>query len=79
MPSKRPVSGLGGACSLSMDHFSMMDDTWGLSIFSSRNPVMFTPLYLYSSRSKANKSCAVVKMMKVQRVNAFNALYAKDN
>lgn len=26
-PSSRPESGLGGACSRSMDHFSMMDDT----------------------------------------------------
>lgn len=46
MPSRRPVSGRGGACSLSMDHFSTTDDTWVLSMLSSRNPVMFTPLYL---------------------------------
>ena len=26
-PSRRPESGLGGAWSRSMDHFSMMDDT----------------------------------------------------
>lgn len=43
-PSNRPESGLGGACSRSIDHFSMIDDTWEFSVLRMRNPVMLTPL-----------------------------------
>lgn len=43
-PSSRPESGLGGACSRSIDHFSMIDDTWEFSVLRMRNPVMLTPL-----------------------------------
>lgn len=44
-PSSRPESGLGGACSRSMDHFSMMEATWLFSVLRILKPVMFTPLY----------------------------------
>lgn len=44
-PSSKPESGLGGACNLSIDHFSMIDDTWLFSVFRILNPVMLTPLY----------------------------------
>lgn len=43
-PSSRPESGLGGACSLSMDHFSMMEATWLFSVLRILKPVMLTPL-----------------------------------
>lgn len=55
-PSSRPESGLGGACSLSMDHFSMMEATWLFSVLRILKPVMFTPLYRYGSTSSANRS-----------------------
>lgn len=42
-PSNRPDSARGAACSLSMDHFSTMAETWGLSTLRIRNPVRFTP------------------------------------
>lgn len=44
-PSSRPESGLGGAWSLSMDHFSMIEATWLFSVLRILKPVMFTPLY----------------------------------
>lgn len=56
-PSSRPESGLGGACSLSMDHFSTMEATWLFSVLRILKPVMFTPLYRYGSTSSANRSC----------------------
>ncbi len=31
--------------------------TYGFDGFTNRNPVIFTPLYLYCSRSKVCKSC----------------------
>lgn len=42
-PSSRPDSARGAACSRSMDHFSTMVETWGLSTLRIRNPVRFTP------------------------------------
>lgn len=42
-PSNRPDSARGAACSRSMDHFSTMAETWGLSTLRIRNPVRFTP------------------------------------
>lgn len=44
IPSIIPLSALEGACSRSMAHFSTTEATWGLSMLSSRNPVMLTPL-----------------------------------
>lgn len=42
-PSSRPDSARGAACSRSMDHFSTMAETCGLSTLRIRNPVRFTP------------------------------------
>lgn len=52
MPSSRPESGLGGSCR-SIDHFSTMEATWGLSTLRMRKPVMLTPQKRYGSRSMA--------------------------
>lgn len=54
-PSSRPESGLGGSC-LSIDHFSTIDATWGLSTLRMRKPVMLTPQKRYGSRSMAIRS-----------------------
>lgn len=63
MPSRRPESGLFGSC-LSIDHFSTMDETWGLSTLRIRKPVMLTPQKRYGSKSMAIRSFGETPVVK---------------